>query len=104
MNVIVFTEGGQIRAEVDPEMIHLKVEDRGPGIPDVEKAMEAGYSTAPEWVREMGFGAGMGLCNIQKCSDRMELDSTVGEGTRLEIDIFLEPRGEAERDRPEATA
>jgi len=104
MNLIVFTEGGQIRAKVEPEMIHLEVEDSGPGIPDIDKAMEPGYSTAPEWVRELGFGAGMGLSNIQKCADRMQLNSTLGEGTRLDVDILLEPRRESERDRAKATA
>ena len=99
MNLIVFADSGQIRAKLEPEMIRLVVEDRGPGIPDIERAMKPGYSTAPEWVRELGFGAGMGLNNIQRCSDRMQLDSTVGEGTRLEADILLEPRGEPERDR-----
>jgi len=98
MNVIVFTEGGRIVAKVQPEMIQLEVEDHGPGIPDIEQAMQPGFSTAPDWVRELGFGAGMGLCNIRECADRMRLDSTVGEGTRLELDIFLERRGESERD------
>ena len=98
MNVVVFTEGGRIVAKVEPEMIHLEVEDNGPGIPDIEQAMQPGFSTAPDWVRELGFGAGMGLCNIKECADRMDLSSTVGKGTRLELDIFLERRGESERD------
>jgi anti-sigma regulatory factor (Ser/Thr protein kinase)/predicted transcriptional regulator len=90
MNVVIFADSGQIRAKVEPERVRVEVEDRGPGIPDVEKALEPGYSTAPGWVREMGFGAGMGLSNIQRCADRMQIDSTVGKGTRLEIDILLE--------------
>lgn len=98
MNLIVFTEGGQITAQVGPKMIQLEMKDAGPGIPDIEKAMEPGYSTAPEWVRELGFGAGMGLNNIKNCADQMRLTSTVGQGTRVEADILLEFQGEAERD------
>ena len=98
MNLIVFTSGGQIEAKVLPDMIKLKVEDGGPGIPDLEQAMQPGFSTAPDWVRELGFGAGMGLNNIQKYADRMSLNSTVGKGTRLELDVFLERRSESERD------
>lgn len=99
MNVIVFTDGGHITATVEPQRIQLVVEDSGPGIPDIEQAMQPGFSTAPDWVRELGFGAGMGLVNIAKCSDQMQLDSTVGKGTRLEAIIQLEPRGDPERDR-----
>ena len=98
LNLVVFTGGGLITAKVGPERIELVAQDGGPGIPDIEQAMQPGYSTAPDWVREMGFGAGMGLVNIKKCSDRMRLQSTVGEGTRLEAEIFLEPQGEPERD------
>ena len=98
VNLIVFTEGGQITAQVGPKMIRLEMKDAGPGIPDIEKAMEPGYSTAPEWVRELGFGAGMGLNNIKNCADQMRLTSTVGQGTRVEADILLEFQGEAERD------
>jgi len=98
MNLVVFTGGGQITAKVGPDRIELVVQDGGPGIPDIERAMQPGYSTAPDWVRELGFGAGMGLVNIKKCSDRMRLHSTVGEGTRLEAEIFLESQGEPERD------
>ncbi len=68
----------------------LEVEDDGPGIPDIEQAMQPGFSTAPEWVRELGFGAGMGLNNIKECADRMDLTSVMARGTRLEIDILLE--------------
>jgi anti-sigma regulatory factor (Ser/Thr protein kinase) len=62
----------------------------GPGIPDIKKAMQPGYSTAPEWVRELGFGAGMGLDNIRKCASKMGLRSTMGKGTRLSIYISIE--------------
>jgi CBS domain-containing protein/anti-sigma regulatory factor (Ser/Thr protein kinase) len=88
MNVVLWSEGGEIVAEVQPSQIKIVALDTGPGIPDPEQAMQPGFSTAPEWVREMGFGAGMGLPNIQACSDEMELESTVGVGTRLEIVIY----------------
>jgi CBS domain-containing protein/anti-sigma regulatory factor (Ser/Thr protein kinase) len=97
MNLIVFTEGGRITAEVRPERIRLAVKDRGPGIPDIEQAMQPGFSTAPDWVRELGFGAGMGLPNIRRCADRMRLDSAVGKGTRLEVEILMEQQDETER-------
>jgi CBS domain-containing protein/anti-sigma regulatory factor (Ser/Thr protein kinase) len=93
MNLIVFTPGGRITVELDPRELRLTAEDSGPGIPDIEKAMQPGFSTAPDWVRELGFGAGMGLPNIRKCADRMQLCSTVGKGTKLEIGIVMgEPR------------
>jgi CBS domain-containing protein/anti-sigma regulatory factor (Ser/Thr protein kinase) len=88
INVVLWSVGGEIVAEVQPSQIRIKALDEGPGIPDPEQAMQPGFSTAPEWVREMGFGAGMGLPNIQACADEMELDSTVGVGTRLEIVIY----------------
>jgi len=89
MNLVVFTPGGRITVELDPRKLKLTAEDSGPGIPDIEKAMQPGFSTAPDWVRELGFGAGMGLPNIKKCADRMELCSTVGKGTRLQIEIQM---------------
>ena len=85
MNVVIYARGGEIIVKVDPNQIRVEVEDYGPGIPDIEKAMRAGYSTAPDWVRELGFGAGMGLNNIKKCVDEMNITSTVGKGTHLEM-------------------
>jgi CBS domain-containing protein/anti-sigma regulatory factor (Ser/Thr protein kinase) len=90
MNLVIYTAGGEIVAEVRPDRVRIEVIDNGPGIPDIELAMQPGYSTAPEWVREMGFGAGMGLVNIKSCSDVMRLDSTVGVGTHLEIIIYID--------------
>ena len=89
MNVVIYTDGGEIVAEVRPDRIRIEALDNGPGIPDIDLAMQPGYSTASEWVREMGFGAGMGLPNIKSCSDHMELESTIGVGTRLEIVIHV---------------
>jgi len=88
MNLIFFTGGGQITARVEPQLIRLEVTDNGPGIEDIEQARQPGFSTAPDWVRELGFGAGMGLHNIETCADRMQLDSSVGVGTRLEVNIL----------------
>ena len=85
MNLVIFTDGGIIGVSVQPSQVLVEVRDQGPGIPDVEQALQPGYSTALDWVREMGFGAGMGLPNIQSMSDSFHLESRVGEGTTLEI-------------------
>ena len=87
INIVVYTEGGEIVAEVRPDRIKIEALDKGSGIPDIEQAMQPGFSTAPDWVREMGFGAGMGLPNIKSCADDMRLESTVGVGTHLTIII-----------------
>ena len=87
INIVVYTDGGEIVAEVQRDRIKIEALDKGPGIPDIEQAMLPGFSTAPDWVREMGFGAGMGLPNIKSCADRMDLKSTVGVGTHLTIVI-----------------
>jgi CBS domain-containing protein/anti-sigma regulatory factor (Ser/Thr protein kinase) len=88
INLATYTQGGEIRAHVEKWGIKVEAIDNGPGIPDVELAMQPGYSTAPEWVRKLGFGAGMGLSNIQKCSDEMELKSSVPDGTRLTMRFY----------------
>jgi anti-sigma regulatory factor (Ser/Thr protein kinase) len=75
--------------EVRPERMKITVIDKGPGIPDVEQALQPGFSTAPDWIRELGFGAGMGLSNIKACADTMRLNSEVGVGTRLEMTFAL---------------
>ena len=92
MNIIIYTDGGEIVAEVQPGRVRIEALDKGPGIPDIEQAMQPGFSTAPEWVREMGFGAGMGLPNIQASADEMKLESTVGVGTHLDIIIYFDER------------
>ncbi|HEY3312549.1 MAG TPA: CBS domain-containing protein [Anaerolineales bacterium] len=90
INLIIHTEhGGIIRVQIEPERILMQTTDTGPGIPDVKKALMAGYSTATQEARDMGFGAGMGLVNIRRCVDRMELESTVGKGTKLFMEINL---------------
>jgi CBS domain-containing protein/anti-sigma regulatory factor (Ser/Thr protein kinase) len=95
MNLVIYTSGGEIVAEVRPDRVRIEATDSGPGIPDIEQAMQPGFSTAPEWVREMGFGAGMGLINIKSCSDVMRLDSEVGVGTHLEIIIYISTKERA---------
>jgi CBS domain-containing protein/anti-sigma regulatory factor (Ser/Thr protein kinase) len=90
MNLIIHTtHGGIIRVEIEPKQISITVSDDGPGIEDVNLAMRPGYSTASESVRELGFGAGMGLANIQRCVDSMRLESIFGRGTNLRLKIFL---------------
>jgi CBS domain-containing protein/anti-sigma regulatory factor (Ser/Thr protein kinase) len=88
INLASYTQGGEIRAQVEKWGITVEAIDSGPGIPDVELAMQPGYSTAPEWVRELGFGAGMGLVNMKKCSDEMDLKSKVPDGTHLVMQFY----------------
>ncbi len=91
MNLIIHTtNGGTIRVEIEPHQISIDAYDEGPGIDDVELAMKAGYSTATEEVRELGFGAGMGLTNINRCVDAFKLESVAGKGTRLKMKIILQ--------------
>ncbi len=85
INMVIHAEGGTIDVMISPEQIEVIMADKGPGIPDVEKAMQAGFSTASNKVRELGFGAGMGLPNIKKYSDVMEIDTQVGRGTTLKL-------------------
>jgi anti-sigma regulatory factor (Ser/Thr protein kinase)/predicted transcriptional regulator len=88
INLASYTQGGEIRAQVEKWGITVEAVDTGPGIPDVERAMQPGFSTAPEWVRELGFGAGMGLVNMKKCADEMVLKSSVPDGTRLTMQFY----------------
>jgi CBS domain-containing protein/anti-sigma regulatory factor (Ser/Thr protein kinase) len=91
MNLIIHTtNGGVIRVEIEPQQISINIYDDGPGIEDINQALRPGYSTATETVRELGFGAGMGLINIQRCVDSMRLESIVGKGTSLKLKILLE--------------
>ena len=84
MNLIVYsTEGGTLTVEVRPDEIDICLEDDGPGIEDIDLALTPGYSTAPEWATDLGFGAGMGLINMRKNSDRFEINSQAGKGTRV---------------------
>src|SRR5512139_3577103 len=92
MNLIIHTtHGGVIWVEIEPSQISMATIDDGPGIADVDLARKPGWSTATAEVREMGFGAGMGLKNIERCVDEMNIESKVGQGTRLDLKILLPP-------------
>jgi anti-sigma regulatory factor (Ser/Thr protein kinase) len=82
-NIVIHAYRGRITVKVDTEGVRITAEDEGPGIPDVELAMQEGYSTAPQHIREMGFGAGMGLPNIKRSTDELEIRTRVGVGTTL---------------------
>ena len=85
VNVVAHALSGIISVDIDDKQISIRIEDKGPGIEDIELAMKEGYSTASESVREMGFGAGMGLPNIKRNTDWFNINSMVGEGTVLEM-------------------
>ncbi len=87
INMVIHADGGYIDVEITPEKIHIVFADKGPGIPDIEKAMQEGYSTASNEIRELGFGAGMGLPNIKSNSDSMKIDTVIGEGTTIDLVI-----------------
>ena len=89
MNIVIHSLGGKIVLEVTPGFIKITASDRGPGIADIGLAMQEGYSTASEKIREMGFGAGMGLPNMKKCSDRFCVSSSVGKGTVISMEVDL---------------
>ncbi|MBD3235301.1 MAG: CBS domain-containing protein [Candidatus Eisenbacteria bacterium] len=96
MNVVIYTDGGTMEYRISPHEVILRVRDRGPGISDVEEALRPGWSTAEPWVRDLGFGAGMGLPNIKKCADKLEIDSHPGRGTTLKMRIFTGEADEAQ--------
>ncbi len=81
MNLVVHSHGGKLSFRLDPRKIEIRTVDTGPGIPDVDKAMEVGFSTANEWIRSLGFGAGMGLANVKRVVDDFALKSEMGKGT-----------------------
>ncbi|MHA7108966.1 ATP-binding protein [Sunxiuqinia elliptica] len=85
VNVVAHAYEGQILVHIESDKITTKIIDKGPGIPDIEQAMQEGYSTASKKVREMGFGAGMGLPNIKKNTDKLQIQSKVDEGTTVEM-------------------
>ncbi len=89
VNIVAHAYKGIITADIDPERVFLRLVDEGPGIEDIEKAMTPGFSTASQEVREMGFGAGMGLPNISRNADVLNIHSIPGKGTTLEITILI---------------
>lgn len=89
INMVIHASGGNIEVTISPEEILMILKDQGPGIEDIELAMQPGYSTAPDNIRNLGFGAGMGLSNMQKYSDDMVIDSTVGVGTTVTMRVWM---------------
>ncbi len=90
INMVIHAHGGKAEVEIYPDRIDIWLRDRGPGIADIELAMKAGYSTATENIRSLGFGAGMGLPNMKKYSDEMKIDSEVGVGTTVFLRVNFE--------------
>ena len=89
INMVIHADGGEADVLVYEDRIVMILTDRGPGIADVEKAMQEGYSTAPDNVRSLGFGAGMGLPNMKRYTDDMKIESVVGEGTTITMTVLL---------------
>ena len=90
VNVVAHAHEGEMRVAFHPERIEMVISDRGPGIADIELAMQEGYSTASQKVREMGFGAGMGLPNMKKNCDQLHIDSRVNQGTQVTMITYLQ--------------
>ena len=88
INMVIHANGGTIEVEITPKVINMVLKDQGPGIPDVNLAMQAGYSTAPDNIRSLGFGAGMGLPNMKKYSSDMVIETEVGVGTVVTMKVF----------------
>jgi anti-sigma regulatory factor (Ser/Thr protein kinase) len=91
VNVVAHAYSGVVDVDIDAEKIKITISDKGPGIEDIEQAMEEGYSTATPQVREMGFGAGMGLSNMKRNSDLLNITSVPGEGTMVELINYIKP-------------
>ena len=89
INMVIHASGGDITVDITPDKIIMELKDVGPGIKDIEKAMQAGYSTAPDNVRSLGFGAGMGLPNMKKYSDTMEIQTVLGQGTTVTMTVNM---------------
>lgn len=89
INMVIHANGGEAEVLVGMDDILIRLADSGPGIPDVEKAMTAGWSTASDAARGLGFGAGMGLPNMKRCSDEMTIDTTLGVGTTVTMKLIL---------------
>jgi len=89
INMVIHADGGQAEVDVGMDEITIRMIDQGPGIPDVDRAMQEGYSTAGDMARDLGFGAGMGLPNMKRYSDEMEIDTQVGKGTTVTIKIKI---------------
>ncbi|MGN1097640.1 MAG: ATP-binding protein [Clostridia bacterium] len=89
INMVIHANGGVIDVEISPEKIRMIHKDVGPGIPDIDKAMQEGFSTANQQVRELGFGAGMGLPNMKKYTDEMKITTEIGKGTTVDMVVYI---------------
>lgn len=92
INMVIHANGGFVDIDIYPDRVEVLLSDTGPGIPDVDKAMQEGFSTAPDNVRNLGFGAGMGLPNIKKYTDEMRIETTLGVGTNLYLTVRVNPQ------------
>ena len=92
INMVIHANGGEIDVEIEPERITMILRDRGPGIPDVAAAMKEGFSTAPDQIRSLGFGAGMGLPNMKRYTDSLEIQTELGVGTTLTMTVNVVPQ------------
>ena len=90
INMVIHAGGGTADIAVTEKYVEIILNDEGPGIKDIEQAMQAGYSTAPDNIRNLGFGAGMGLPNIKKYTDEMVIETEVGKGTTIHIKIYAQ--------------
>ena len=89
INMVIHADGGQAEVDVGMDEIVIRMIDQGPGIPDIDRAMQEGYSTAGDMARDLGFGAGMGLPNMKRYSDEMDIETEVGKGTTVTIKIKI---------------
>ena len=89
INMVIHANGGVIDVEISPDKVRMIHKDVGPGIPDIDKAMTEGFSTASQQVRELGFGAGMGLPNMKKYTDEMNIETEIGVGTTVDMAVYI---------------
>lgn len=90
INMVIHANGGVIHVIITDNEIHMILNDSGKGIENIEKAMQEGFSTASDSVRNLGFGAGMGLPNMKRCTDEMNVESVIGQGTTVTMKIYLD--------------